>query len=266
MRIPPLALPLPLFLIAPLFVAIATAPACSDDKTTATPAVVEAGADTAVAPVTCGQPGSLCTGTEWCEYSLVGTCGREGRTGACKGRPTTCSNECPAVCGCDGRIYCNPCFAQLAGSDVDKNRTCFPAGGEVTAYSLPGDPARIAIFKKDASRKICLRVTLIRRLGTLFGLDVPADWGVESGEITNDADDCTITTTGLPLTPKGAALRPNGGQGNVRFSSDSGQGGKVPCKVSVAARLAFEPTPDMSWVPNVEILTSDNVNVAGACQ
>lgn len=257
---------IPFLFVAPVFVAVAFVPACSDDPTTATPVVVDAGGDTAIAPVTCGQPGSLCTGGEWCAYSLVGTCGREGRTGECRARPANCSNECPVVCGCDGQVYCNACLAQAAGNDVDKNRACIPPGGEVTAYALTGDPEKIAVFKKDATRNICMRLTLIRRLGTRFGLDVPAAWGVESGEITHDVGDCSITVTGLPLTPKGVAISPNGGQGTITFSAQASSTGNVPCTLSIGARLAFEPTAEYSWVPNVEVVTAQNVSVAGACQ
>jgi hypothetical protein len=255
----------PLLFVAPVLVA-ALVSACTDDDTTATPFVADAGSDTSVAPVTCGQPGAACTGSEWCAYDLVGSCGREAHTGACRARPTSCTGECPVVCGCDGQIYCNACQAQLAGSDVDKNRGCVPPGGEVSAFALPTDPAKIVVFETDAARSLCLRLTLVHRLGTRFGLDVPAEWGVESGEITHDPADCTITVTGLPPTPQGTAVEPNGGQGSVTFASDPGQGGALPCKLSVAARFAFEPKPEYSWVPNVEVMTADNVAVGGACQ
>jgi hypothetical protein len=240
-------------------------PSCTDDEVTPTPVAAEAGADTAPNKITCGQPGTLCAGDEWCAYSLVGSCGREGQLGTCDKRPATCSGDCPAVCGCDGKAYCNPCEAQAAGTDVDKARNCFPSGGDVLAYAIYTDPPKLVVFKKDTSRSICLRLTLIARLGTEFGLDVPSGWGVEGGEITNDPEDCAITTTGVPVTPKGTALRPNGGQGRITFSADKGKQGKSPCSLSAAARLGFEPTPSYPWVPNVEALAAQNVTVEGAC-
>jgi hypothetical protein len=249
-------------LLAALFVAPF---ACADDDTKANPFVEDAGPDTAGPKLRCGQVGTLCAGNEWCAYELVGSCGRDGQTGNCKARPQNCAGDCPAVCGCDGKVYCNPCEAQAAGSDVDKNRDCLPKGGEVLSYALFTDPAKIALYKKDTERKICLRIILVKRLGTKYGLDVPNEWGVEGGEITNDPDDCSITANGLPPTPKGTSLAPVGGQGTISFSSDTGQQGKFPCSLSVAARLAFVPTPDYSWVPNVEPIAAENVTVSGGC-
>lgn len=241
--------------------------ACSDDDTTKPPVPVEAGADTAAAKIICGQTGSLCAGNEWCAYELVGTCGKGGQRGQCSVRPLldSCVGSCPAVCGCDGKIYCNACEAQANGADVDKDRGCIPTGGEVLAYALAGDPAKVVIFKKDDARKLCVRLTLVARLGTKYGLDVPADWGIESGEVTHDPADCSITVTGTPPTPSDIAVAPNNGQGRVRFSTDLGQQGKYPCSLSIAARLAFEPTSEYPWVPPVEPIVAENVSVSGAC-
>lgn len=254
---------LPLFLF--VFASVAGAAACYSETTTATPFTPDAGTDSAAPVITCGQPGSLCTGTEWCEYTLVGSCGREAKTGKCAVRPTLCPKDCPLVCGCDGQRYCNACEAHVAGTDVDKNRDCAASTGEVSAFALYTDPPKIAIFKKDTTRNLCLRVTLVRRLGSLFGLDVPSEWGVEDGTMSNDPTDCSITVTGLPPTPKGVALRPVGGQGRVTFSSDSGQAGKFPCSLDVDARIAFERQPEYAWVPNVEVLSGNTITVNGGC-
>ncbi|MFO0674644.1 MAG: hypothetical protein U0235_34365 [Polyangiaceae bacterium] len=241
-------------------------PGCSSDDTTATPASTDAGTtDSAPLKLLCGQAGALCAGNEWCAYDLVGSCGKNDLRGSCKPRPTTCDTTCPLVCGCDGKPYCNACEAQLAGSDVSSARDCAASGGEVTAFALYTTPPKISVMKTDKDRKICMRVTLIKRLGTQFGLDVPANWGVEDAIISNEPDDCSITVTGLPPTPKGTAPQANGGQGTFTFSSDTGHGGDFPCKLSVEARLGFQSAPEYSWVPNVEVLSAKELTIAGAC-
>lgn len=240
--------------------------ACDDDETTPTPVTVDAGKSDGPAAVVCSQAGSLCAGDEWCSYSLVGSCGKRGETAECKKRPGgSCETNCPGVCGCDGKIYCNACEAQQSGTDVSTDKSCVPSGGEVLAYALYTDPPKLAVFKKDTGRNVCMRLTLVKRLGTEFGLDVPNDWGVEDGEITHDVADCVVTNNGLPPTPTGTSVRPNGGQGRVRFSNDFGQQGKFPCSVSIAARFAFAPTADYPWVPNVEPVAAEDVVVSGGC-
>jgi len=35
-----------------------------------------------------------------------------------------CTMDCPGVCGCDGRTYCNECMARRAGVKVVKQGEC----------------------------------------------------------------------------------------------------------------------------------------------
>lgn len=248
-------------------VTIVVAPGCYDTDRTATPYTVDAGTDTGTqTKPLCGQAGALCAGNQYCAYKTSGSCGKNDETGNCNDRPQSCGPECPLVCGCDGKPYCNACEAQVAGSDTGP-RTCVPSGGEVTAFSISGDPAKLVVFKTDNDRKICVRLMLINRLQAKFGLSVPNGWGVDDALISNDPSDCTITTVGLPPTPKGTAPQAVGGAGVVEFSNDTGQGGKFPCKLSkVNFRLKFNPQADYAWAPNVEEVIGNDVSVAGACQ
>lgn len=38
--------------------------------------------------------------------------------------PGVCLQDCPEVCGCDGKTYCNECIANSQGIAVVKNEAC----------------------------------------------------------------------------------------------------------------------------------------------
>jgi hypothetical protein len=44
--------------------------------------------------------------------------------GTCRAIPEVCTLECIAVCGCDGKKYCNACLAHVAGVDDSSDTTC----------------------------------------------------------------------------------------------------------------------------------------------
>ncbi|MEM9189572.1 MAG: hypothetical protein AAGF12_10385 [Myxococcota bacterium] len=63
----------------------------------------------------CGTiAGLTCGPDEWCDLD----CSISDAAGTCQPRPTICTDDCPGVCGCDGRTYCNSCDAQAAGVAV----------------------------------------------------------------------------------------------------------------------------------------------------
>jgi len=59
------------------------------------------------------------------EYCTLGCPGGD-RLGLCLPRPTDCSQDCPGVCGCDGKFYCNACEAHRAGTN--EGGACSDAG------------------------------------------------------------------------------------------------------------------------------------------
>ena len=68
-------------------------------------------------PAACGGiAGLICPApeTEFCSYPR-GECGLDDGLGECRGRPEFCAQDCPRVCGCDGRDYCNECIAAANG-------------------------------------------------------------------------------------------------------------------------------------------------------
>jgi hypothetical protein len=64
----------------------------------------------------------------FCDYEAKATCGQMDATGTCTPRPDTCTKDCPGVCGCDGKFYCNECEAHRAGTDDVPSGTCSDAG------------------------------------------------------------------------------------------------------------------------------------------
>lgn len=84
------------------------------------------------APPSCGGFGGFeCEDDEWCDYPDESFCGGDDSTGVCLPRPEACIFEGPQVCACDGQVYTNACFAQMAGQDVTTPPQCGTAcGGE----------------------------------------------------------------------------------------------------------------------------------------
>lgn len=58
-----------------------------------------------------------------------------GGTGVCAPRPEGCPEDCPGVCGCDGRTYCNDCMAAAAGVDVSDDGCTTPPGGDCGGFA-----------------------------------------------------------------------------------------------------------------------------------
>lgn len=223
--------------------------------------VVDAGKDSGFLKA-CGQNGASCTGNEWCSFDPPGTCSPTA-DGLCKPRPATCPTSCPGVCGCDGQIYCNACEASRAGTDIAGNTACFPTGAVYTAYDLFTNVTRVVVFKADAQRNLCVRITLAQSnagSGGKFRIEMPLGWAVERAEITDHASDCSITSAGAPPTPAGNVLEAAGAQGKIEFIGDAS---RDPCSLFLHASLSFDA--GFKGAPTVELLDTDNLAVAGAC-
>jgi len=64
----------------------------------------------------------------FCDYDDKSACGQTDATGVCTLRPAACTDDCPGVCGCNGKFYCNPCQAHRDGTDIHPMGTCSDAG------------------------------------------------------------------------------------------------------------------------------------------
>lgn len=85
-----------------------------------------------VASICGGLAGKPCAADEYCDYPDHAVCGGEDSTGVCVKKPGGCPADCPGVCGCDGKQYCNACGAHAAGVDVSGDTSCMGDGGAGT--------------------------------------------------------------------------------------------------------------------------------------
>ena len=86
-----------------------------------------------------GLAGFTCESDAWCDYPNGAVCGATDATGTCRPRPFACTEDCPGVCACDGKFYCNECNAQQAGQDISDDRSCRGDGGAQSVCMSDGD-------------------------------------------------------------------------------------------------------------------------------
>jgi hypothetical protein len=65
-----------------------------------------------------GFAGIQCPADEFCDFQ-PNNCGGTDEQGTCKTRPRACDLLLDPVCGCDGQMHDNACFAAMKGFDVD---------------------------------------------------------------------------------------------------------------------------------------------------
>jgi hypothetical protein len=76
-------------------------------------------------PAFCGGDfGDTCQADEFCAFDENTGCGENGTYSRCKIRPAACVEQFTPVCGCDGAVYANACFAAMAGVGVSKYGEC----------------------------------------------------------------------------------------------------------------------------------------------
>lgn len=83
----------------------------------------------------CAETGQVCGGIagvacqkgEYCNFPSETMCGSGDQQGTCEPIPSACTKELNQVCGCDGKVYNNPCMAAQANvSLMPKVSDCEP--------------------------------------------------------------------------------------------------------------------------------------------
>jgi hypothetical protein len=206
------------------------------------------------APATCGgKAGIPCGPTEFCRYDPSGSCGNADGTGTCQPRPQGCDADCPGVCGCDGKFYCNACNANAAGVDVGTGMECLDA---YEAASLFTNLPRFDILKASPLRNLCFRATVLANSAPGIGIS-SSSANVESALVTNDASDCKVSAA-PPPTPKGAIYPAASGMGTVTMTM-----GSTGCVAAIHAKLVFSGAPP--WAPPTESIYADGLAILGGC-
>jgi hypothetical protein len=63
-----------------------------------------------------GIAGLVCPSDQYCgQFPPNDVCGGGDSFGKCTPKPGGCTADCPGVCGCDNKTYCNECGANAAG-------------------------------------------------------------------------------------------------------------------------------------------------------
>ncbi|WP_437678716.1 hypothetical protein [Sorangium sp. So ce131] len=81
-------------------------------------------------------PAPVCAQGLYCSFRSEDVCGWADASGTCAERPASCTEEHAMVCGCDGRLYKNACFAAKNGVAVYVRGACEGA-------VAPGSPAAV---------------------------------------------------------------------------------------------------------------------------
>jgi hypothetical protein len=71
-----------------------------------------------------GLAGGQCAMDGYCSFKPRDCASPLDVSGVCSPRPLTCTKDCPGVCGCDGKFYCNACLAHFVGVDDTTSTSC----------------------------------------------------------------------------------------------------------------------------------------------
>jgi hypothetical protein len=195
-----------------------------------------------------GKAGGTCGEGEYCDFA-DGSCGGFDNTGVCLVSPAKCGDDCPGVCACGGKVFCNGCEAAQAGLDV--SAAACPGEGTYSAYLWLGGLDHLVIAKADPVAGICVRLYLDAPMDNQPGFDLtaPASWGVSHAGLSYDLADCEMQAPGAEAEPA------TGGTGSLEW--DVAIGMYYPCNLTIDASIAF-PSQSVAMV-------AVDVPVEGGC-
>ena len=144
--------------------------------------------------------------------------------------------------------------------DVSASGDCPMPDVEYSVHSLPTDVPRLALFKADYIRDLCIEITVAGIPGPgSFGVEVtPADWQIEAVVASDHVSDCQIGIDGLPEAPQGESVSSLAAMGTLVLSLP-----EYPCGVSSDMMLQF--MGGLDWVDELEIFQWEYENSGIPC-
>ncbi|WP_437480177.1 hypothetical protein WME75_35055 [Sorangium sp. So ce1014] len=191
------------------------------------------------APVVCGgSAGATCGETEYCDTRETAddACPGEAQ-GVCVPRPSLgdCPEDCPGVCGCDQRVYCNACLAHAAGMNASEDTSCASADYVIGAH----DSVYVHHADLEANRCLTLYLAWPTESPPHFAdVELPEFWALLSVSLTGEMRDCT-----QPRTPDADGLHDvTGAAGTMSWEPEPVTG--IPCIIDMDITATLDGGPE----------------------
>ncbi len=160
-----------------------------------------------------GLIGLTCPADSFCDFDTNAQCGIADQTGICRPRPEACLADCPGVCGCDGKFYCNACNAHGAGVDDTSDRTCVPSmdAGSRVCGGIAGFKCQVDSYC-DFEPNTCGsadRTGVCQRRPTVCTADCPGVCGCDGKFYCNA---CGAAAAGIDVSSDTSCLRRDSGR------------------------------------------------------
>ena len=188
------------------------------------------------APVACGgSAGATCGEAEYCATPDT-TCAADAQ-GECMVRPRVgeCPDDCPGVCGCDHRTYCNECMAHAAGVSASTDASC------ASADYVIGDRDRVYVHHADLQNHRCLTIWIAAFADSdplYAGIELKQFWGVLDVALTDQMSDCT--EPGMPPFDE-RAYAVTGATGTLTWEPEPVT--DIPCIIDMDITVTLDGEP-----------------------
>ncbi|MGK3959429.1 hypothetical protein WMF38_41085 [Sorangium sp. So ce118] len=202
------------------------------------------------APVACGSAGESCGEAEYCDMGEAGDACAGDERGECAARPRVqdCPEECPGVCGCDQRTYCNECLARAAGVNASKDTSCASADYEI------GGRDRVFVHNADLEANRCLTLSLAWPAESdprFTGVALPEHWALLDVWLTGEMRECA----GQRTPDDDGPYVVTGATGMMSWESEPDTG--IPCVIDMDITVALEGEPGTEHIQAAGVLVDN---------